>query len=211
MTLQTQMQAVLEQLTRAAEKLEAAGARIARDREEKEALRERGAALEAENESLRQRCEQASFDAAETERLRRDIEELTNTHNRLIADKNQLLGEREQMKMMRAGWESERAELIAARERVESELVRLRETPASGDEENDFLRSENEALRRQCADLKNEKRQAEEFAETAAVERDGIRAAYDELKRIASEASVRLDATLEELKILKGEGDNGDE
>lgn len=205
------MQAVLEQLTRAAEKLEAAAERAARDRSEIAALREKNAGLEAENETLKQRCRETSGAAAETERLRREVEDLTNTHNRLIADKNQLLGEREQMKMVRAGWESERAELVAAREHAEEELRRLHETPSSGDEENDFLRSENEALRRQCADLKNEKLQAEALSETAAVERDGIRAAYDEMKRIAAEASSRLDATLEELKILKGEGDNGDE
>lgn len=211
MTLQTQMRTVLEQLTQAAEKLESAAAQIARERSEKSALQEKNAILESENDALKRRCSETSADAAETERLRREIEDLTNTHNRLIADKNQLLGEREQMKMVRAGWENERAELIDAREKAEAELRRLSEAPASGDEESDFLKSENEALRRQCADLKNEKRQAEEFAENVAVERDGIKAAYDELKRIAAEASERLDATLEELKILKGEGDNGDE
>ena len=192
MTLQTQMRTVLEQLTQAAEKLESAAAQIARERSEKAALQEKNAILESENDALKRRCSETSADAAETERLRREIEDLTNTHNRLIADKNQ-------MKMVRAGWENERAELIDAREKAEAELRRLSEAPVSGDEESDFLKSENEALRRQCADLKNEKRQAEEFAENVAVERDGIKAAYDELKRIAGEASERLDATLEVL------------
>ena len=66
-----------------------------------------------------------------------------------------------------------------------------------------------ESLKRLVAELENEKNALASEKERIAVERDGIQTAFAEIKETTRQAAERLDSTLEELRILKGDSSDG--
>lgn len=210
MSLNERLQTALENLAQAARKLEAAGEKLARERAESAAMRAKNGELFAQVETLTAQLEQARENESENGELKEQIGELTATRNRLIAEKNQLLGEREQFKKFREGWAAERPALIKAKEEAEAEARRFAqagETANSG--ELVAARAQIESLKKLVAELENDKNALSAEKERIAVERDGIQTAFAEIKETTRQAAERLDSTLEELRILKGDSSDG--
>ena len=129
----------------------------------------------------------------------------------LIAEKNQLLTEREQFKKFRETWAAERPALIKAKEDAENELRSFAQTAGESADNGELVaaKAQIESLKRLVAELENEKNALASEKERIAVERDGIQTAFAEIKETTRQAAERLDSTLEELRILKGESSDG--
>ena len=63
---------------------------------------------------------------------------------------------------------------------------------------------EEERLREELRRVSESEQNLIKEKEGLSIELDGVRRAYEDLKRTAGQASVQLDATLAELKALKG-------
>ena len=207
MSVQGQLQSALEALTHAAQRLDAASGIIVERQKETAMLREKCEKLQNELDQMRAERDAAQSSESELNDLKAEKEELVSVRNRLVAEKNQLLTEREQFKKFREGWGRERPALIKAKTDAEQELQRLKEQggiASQNDGRIDSLKEENGRLHSELETLKNEKRSSDEEKERLSIELDGVRQAYEELKKTTGEASERLDSTLEELKILRG-------
>lgn len=185
-------------MTSAVDRLERAAGKIAEKQREIDALHAKCGELQsaldrAGDELARERKSESDF-----EKLRAERDDLMNARNRLVAEKNQLLGEREQFKKFHAAWDRERPALIKAKEDAEREVARLK-SGANGTEDGEAERLRGE-LRRVSESEQNLARQKESLS----IELDGVRRAYDDLKRVAEQASEQLDSTLAELKALRG-------
>ena len=203
MGIHEQLEKAAQALTSAVDRLERAAGKIAEKQREIDALHAKCGELQsaldrAGDELARERKSESDF-----EKLRAERDDLMNARNRLVAEKNQLLGEREQFKKFHAAWDRERPALIKAKEDAEREVSRLKSDAAAGgangteDGEAERLRGE---LRRVSESEQNLARQKESLS----IELDGVRRAYDDLKRVAEQASEQLDSKLAELKALRG-------
>lgn len=211
MSLNERLQTALENLAQAARKLEAAGEKLARERAESAAMRAKNGELFAQVETLTAQLEQARENESENGELKEQIGELTAARNRLIAEKNQLLGEREQFKKFREGWAAERPALIKAKDDAENELRRLEQSAGESTDNGELTaaKAQIESLKKLVAELENDKNALTAEKERIAVERDGIQTAFAEIKETTRHAAERLDSTLEELRILKGDSSDG--
>ncbi len=191
--------------------MDAAGEKLARERAQFAAAQTQNADLFARVESLTAQLEQARQSESENTELKAQIAELTAARNRLIAEKNQLLTEREQFKKFREGWAEERPALIKAKEDAEAELNRCLQSAgeSAGNGELVAAKAQIESLKKLAAELENDKNALFAEKERIAVERDGIQTAFAELKETTRQAAERLDSTLEELRILKGDSSDG--
>lgn len=198
MGIHEQLEKAAQALTSAVDRLERAAGKIAEKQREIDALHAKCGELQsaldrAGDELARERKSESDF-----EKLRAERDDLMNARNRLVAEKNQLLGEREQFKKFHAAWDRERPALIKAKEDAEREVARLK-SGANGTEDGEAERLRGE-LRRVSESEQNLARQKESLS----IELDGARRAYDDLKRVAEQASEQLDSTLAELKALRG-------
>lgn len=198
MGIHEQLEKAAQALTSAVDRLERAAGKIAEKQREIDALHAKCGELQsaldrAGDELARERKSESDF-----EKLRAERDDLMNARNRLVAEKNQLLGEREQFKKFHAAWDRERPALIKAKEDAEREVARLK-SGANGTEDGEAERLRGE-LRRVSESEQNLARQKESLS----IELDGVRRAYDDLKRVAEQASEQLDSTLAELKALRG-------
>ncbi len=200
MGIHEQLENAAQALTSAVDRLEKAAGKIAEKQREIDALHAKCGELQSALDRAGDELAQGRKSDADFEKLRAERDELLNARNRLVAEKNQLLGERDQFKKFHAVWERERSALIKAKEDAERETARLKNETASvggGNGEEERLREE---LRRVSESEKNLIKEKEGLS----IELDGVRRAYEDLKRTAGQASVQLDATLAELKALRG-------
>ena len=210
MNLNERLQTALESLAQAAQRLETAGESLTAERAQSAAVRAKNGELFTQVETLTAQLEQARQSESENAELKAQIADLTAARNRLIAEKNQLLGEREQFKKFRETWAAERPALIKAKEEAEAEARRFAQAGESANSgELVAARSQIESLKRLVAELENERNALSAEKERIAVERDGIQTAFSEIKETTRQAAERLDSTLEELRILKGESSDG--
>lgn len=205
--MQAQFQTALENLTQAVQRLEAAGRIIDEKQKETTELREKCERLQAALEKAESERDEARHSESELNELKNEKNELIAVRNRLLTEKNQLLGEREQFKKFREGWGRERPALIKAKTDAEQELQRLKEQNIVQSPDEEKIRSLNEEIERLRSGLEAAERKNGTLAdekENMSIELDGLRQVYEDLKQTTREASERLDATLEELKILRG-------